>query len=63
MSITKLSAASFERTRAPRTTMSAVHTRLREAWPMVGVGLVLLANAAWIGLLGYGLSKLFYRGF
>jgi hypothetical protein len=32
---------------------------LRGAWPPIGIGLAVIANATWIGFLGYGLSKLF----
>jgi len=32
---------------------------LRSAWPLAGVTVALVATVAWVGLLGYGLSKLF----
>jgi hypothetical protein len=38
---------------------NALLARLRSAWPPIGIGLAVIANAAWIGFLGYGLSKLF----
>jgi len=33
--------------------------RLGNAWPLIGIGLAVAANAAWIGFLTYGLSMLF----
>jgi hypothetical protein len=38
-------------------TMSS--SRLGGAWPLIAIGVAVAANAAWIGFLGYGLSKLF----
>ena len=32
---------------------------LRSAWPLEGVTVALITTVAWVGLLGYGLSKLF----
>jgi hypothetical protein len=34
-------------------------SRLGGAWPLIAIGVAVAANAAWIGFLGYGLSKLF----
>jgi hypothetical protein len=33
--------------------------RVGGAWPLIATGVAVAANAAWIGFLGYGLSKLF----
>jgi len=33
--------------------------RHQEAWPLAGIGLAVAANGVWIGVLGYGISKLF----
>ena len=38
----------------PRATLMVWH----RAWPLAGLAIALLANAAWIGLLTYGLVKL-----
>lgn len=38
---------------------SPLLARLRGVWPPIGIGLAVIANATWIGFLGYGLSKLF----
>jgi hypothetical protein len=32
---------------------------LRVAWPHAGIGLAVAINAAWIGAVTYGISKLF----
>jgi hypothetical protein len=29
------------------------------AWPLAGIGFAVAVNAVWIGVLGYGISKLF----
>ena len=39
--------------------VGVVRARLRNTWPLIGVGLAVIVNAAWIGLLGYGFSMLF----
>ena len=31
---------------------------LRRAWPSMAIAVALIANAIWIGLLGYAVSKL-----
>ena len=31
----------------------------RRAWPLAGIGLAVAVNGVWIGVLGYGISKLF----
>jgi hypothetical protein len=38
----------------PRAALMVWH----RAWPLAGLAIALLANAAWIGLLTYGLVKL-----
>jgi hypothetical protein len=38
---------------------NALLARLRSSWPPIGIALAVIVNAAWIGFLGYGLSKLF----
>jgi hypothetical protein len=38
---------------------SVPRTLLNRVWPLAGVGIALIANAMWIGILGYGFSKLF----
>jgi hypothetical protein len=52
MSVTETSAAG-----GGTKTMSS--GRLGGAWPLIAIGVAVAANAAWIGFLGYGLSKLF----
>jgi hypothetical protein len=52
MSVTEISAAGGK-----TKTMSS--SRLGGAWPLIAIGVAVAANAAWIGFLGYGLSKLF----
>lgn len=42
----------------PRLSGGATRTLLNRAWPLVGVGIALIANAIWIGILGYGLAEL-----
>jgi len=44
---------------APQGPADVVRARLRDTWPLIAVGSAFLVNAAWIGLLGYGFSKLF----
>jgi hypothetical protein len=46
-----------EQTR-PKPMGSAVLTLLHRLWPLTSVGIALLANAIWIGFLGYWLFKL-----
>ena len=36
----------------------ALHTRLRNALPLVGLGVAVIVNAAWVGLLGYFVFRL-----
>jgi hypothetical protein len=31
----------------------------RAAWPLAGIGFAVAINGVWIGILGYGISKLF----
>jgi hypothetical protein len=50
---------SFGERIAPQLSGRAARTLLNRAWPLAGVGIALIANAIWIGALGYGLSKLF----
>jgi len=44
---------------APKPLSSAALTLLRRVWPLTCVGIALIANAIWIGFLGYWLAKLF----
>jgi hypothetical protein len=46
-------------TEATQDPVEVVRARLRSTWPLIGVGLAVIVNAAWIGVLGYGFSKLF----
>jgi hypothetical protein len=46
-------------TEAALGSVDVARARLRDTWPLIGVGLAVIVNAAWIGLLGYGFSKLF----
>jgi hypothetical protein len=46
-------------TEAAQGPVDVTRARLRDTWPLIGVGLAVFVNAAWIGLLGYGFSKLF----
>ena len=39
--------------------VDVARARLRNTWPLIGVGLAVIVNAAWMGLLGYGFSMLF----
>ena len=38
--------------------MSAICRVFYRVWPIAGVSLALLVTAAWVGFLGYGLSRL-----
>jgi hypothetical protein len=44
---------------APKPLSSAALTLLRRVWPLTCVGIALVANAIWVGFLGYWLAKLF----
>ena len=46
-------------TEAAQGPVEVARARLRNTWPLIGVGLAVIVNAAWIGLLGYGFSMLF----
>jgi hypothetical protein len=46
-------------TEAAQGPVEVARAGLRNAWPLIGVGLAVIVNAAWIGLLGYGFSMLF----
>ena len=39
--------------------VSTTRSIWQHVWPLIGVGAALLANAAWIVLLGYSVLKLF----
>jgi hypothetical protein len=49
---------SYGEATAPKPSSNAVFTLLRQAWPLTAVGIALMANAIWIGFLGYALVKL-----
>jgi hypothetical protein len=36
----------------------SIFGRLGNAWPLIGIGIAVAANAVWIGFLIYGLSML-----
>jgi len=38
--------------------MRAIADVFRQFWPLAGVSFALLATVAWVGFLGYGLSRL-----
>jgi hypothetical protein len=59
MSITTASAGTLETETASRGPVGAVRERLRNAWPLIGIGVAVAVNAAWICLLGYCLFQLF----
>jgi hypothetical protein len=40
------------------TTKAALRARLRNALPLVGLGVAVIVNAAWIGFLGYFVLRL-----
>jgi len=44
-------------TEAAQGRVDVARARLRNTWPLIGVGLAVIVNAAWIGLLGYGVSR------
>ena len=46
-------------TEAAQGPVDVARARLRDTWPLIGIGLAVIVNAAWIGLLGYGFFKLF----
>jgi hypothetical protein len=46
-------------TEVPQGPVDVAGARLRNAWLLIGVGLAVIVNAAWIGLLCYGFSELF----
>jgi hypothetical protein len=37
---------------------TSIRTRVSKALPVVGIGLALMVNAAWVGFLGYCIVKL-----
>ena len=49
---------SYGEATAPKPSSNAVFTLLHRAWPLMAGGVALVANAIWIGLLGYALVKL-----
>ena len=58
MSITETGAIAVKTMRTvPLAPTSPLLARLRGVWPPIGIGLAVIANATWIGFLGYGLSK------
>jgi hypothetical protein len=59
MSITTASADALVTGTASRGPIGAVRERLRNAWPLIGIGVAVAVNAAWLCLLGYGLFQLF----
>jgi hypothetical protein len=59
MSVTNMSAVHYAIATASREGVSVILTRLHRAWPLAGLAIALIANVAWIGLLAYGLAKLF----
>ncbi len=59
MSITNMSAAPYAIAAAARDGISIMRTQLHRSRPLVGLVVALLVNVAWIGLLMYGLAKLF----
>jgi len=38
--------------------MTAIVNAFHRVWPLVGVATAVLITVAWMGLLGYGLSRL-----
>jgi hypothetical protein len=49
---------SYEGATAPKRSSNTAFTLLHRAWPLTAVGIALVANAIWIGLLGYAFVKL-----
>jgi hypothetical protein len=45
-------------TTAPPAEATSIRTRVSSALPIVGIGLALIVNAAWVGFLGYCVVKL-----
>jgi hypothetical protein len=50
---------SYGEATALKRSSNTVFTLLHRAWPLTAVGIALMANAIWIGLLGYALVKCF----
>jgi hypothetical protein len=59
MSIMNMSAVPYAIATASREGISVIVTQWHRAWPLAGLALALIVNVAFIGLLGYGLFKLF----
>jgi len=59
MSVTNMSATPHAIAVAARDGIGIMRSQLHRAGPMLGLVVALLANLAWIGLLMYGLTKLF----
>jgi hypothetical protein len=45
-------------TAAPSNPVSTLRTRMSNALPLIGLGLAVIVNAAWIGFLSYCVLKL-----
>ena len=48
-------------TAAPSRLVRTVRARVWTALPLIGLGLAMIVNAAWIGFLGYFVLKLVWR--
>jgi hypothetical protein len=49
---------SIVETTAPPAETTSIRDRVSSALPIVGIGLALIVNAAWVGFLGYCILKL-----
>jgi hypothetical protein len=49
---------SIVETTAPAAESTSIRARVSSALPIVGIGVALLVNAAWVGFLGYCIVKL-----
>jgi hypothetical protein len=58
MTTTDVRLNSYRKQTTPKPMGSAALALLHRLWPLTSVGIALLANAIWIGFLGYWLIKL-----